>query len=97
MCPSVSARTTIPSSFVPHTGFRPIHVNTSNRRLPIAAGVFSWLLTACARLAGIVRRREGREIVGLGVLHFEVHLLDIIPTSEPHWAFVVRRVDSIVG
>ena len=42
-----------------------------------------------------MRRREDREIVGLGVLHFEVHLLDIIPTSEPHWAFVVRRVDGI--
>ena len=32
------------------------------------------------------------EIIGLGAVHFEVHLLDIIPPNEQCYAFVVRRV-----
>ena len=36
----------------------------------------------------------GRDIVGPGVLHFEVHLLNVTPQNRARFAFLVRRVDG---
>ena len=44
--------------------------------------------------AFLAQHRLGREIVGLGVLHFEVHSLNVIPPHGPRFVFLVRRVDG---
>ena len=34
------------------------------------------------------------EIIGLGAVHFEVHLLNVTPRNRARYAFLVRRVDG---
>jgi len=44
--------------------------------------------------AFLAQHRFGREIVGPGVLSFEVHSLNVIPPNGRRFVFLVRRVDG---